>query len=383
MIGLDLPGVTVNLLIGATIPTPASSFIVESLESIEITHSDESPCGFHLTFNADRSSAFAPDYKLLLARALGVGKRVIIIVTLSNGVPRVLSDGFIDFVEMAHSKTFGTSTISMKGLDVGVKMDMDEISVPHPALGDAEIVTEILMKYMSLGVTPVVMPTPTSVASDPLERTNVQAGTDRAYINQLAGLHGYIFMIRPGPAPMQNTAYWGPPPRVGAPQPTLCMDMGPMTNVNAINFSYNGLAPTLFMGSEQDAESELDVPVDTLTSLRPPLSAEPAVVANLGFVKTALFNQTGMTAVEAMAYAQGMTDVSTDNVVTGSGDLDTVTYGAVMSAPGLIALRGAGLSFDGLYLVKSVSHSIKRGEYKQQFTLAREGLMPLSQIVPP
>jgi hypothetical protein len=46
-------------------------------------------------------------------------------------------------------------------------------------------------------------------------------------------------------------------------------------------------------------------------------------------------------------------------------------------------LRGAGLSFDGLYLVKSVSHSIKRGEYKQQFTLAREGLMPLSQIVPP
>jgi hypothetical protein len=38
-----------------------------------------------------------------------------------------------------------------------------------------------------------------------------------------------------------------------------------------------------------------------------------------------------------------------------------------------VGLRGAGLTNDGLFYVKSVSHSIRRGEYKQRFTLTREG----------
>ena len=33
----------------------------------------------------------------------------------------------------------------------------------------------------------------------------------------------------------------------------------------------------------------------------------------------------------------------------------------------LVGVRGAGLPFDGLYYVKSVTHDIKRGEYKQSF----------------
>ena len=38
-------------------------------------------------------------------------------------------------------------------------------------------------------------------------------------------------------------------------------------------------------------------------------------------------------------------------------------------------MRGAGPAFDGLYYVKSVTHKIKRGEYKQDFTLTRNGLV--------
>ena len=36
--------------------------------------------------------------------------------------------------------------------------------------------------------------------------------------------------------------------------------------------------------------------------------------------------------------------------------------------------RGAGFSYDGDYYVKSVTHSIRLGEYKQRFTLTREGI---------
>jgi hypothetical protein len=36
-------------------------------------------------------------------------------------------------------------------------------------------------------------------------------------------------------------------------------------------------------------------------------------------------------------------------------------------------VRGAGYNYDGLYYVKRVKHTLGRGQYKQAFTLTREG----------
>ena len=47
-----------------------------------------------------------------------------------------------------------------------------------------------------------------------------------------------------------------------------------------------------------------------------------------------------------------------------------------------MGVRGAGLAYDGLYYVKSVSHDIQRGSYKQSFQLARNGLFPTLPTVP-
>ena len=43
---------------------------------------------------------------------------------------------------------------------------------------------------------------------------------------------------------------------------------------------------------------------------------------------------------------------------------------------------GAGIAYDGLYYVKSVTHEIERGSYKQGFTLARNGLISTLPTVP-
>ena len=45
--------------------------------------------------------------------------------------------------------------------------------------------------------------------------------------------------------------------------------------------------------------------------------------------------------------------------VTGNGELDVVRYGSVLKARQLVGVRGAGLAYDGLYYVKSVTHKIK------------------------
>ena len=48
----------------------------------------------------------------------------------------------------------------------------------------------------------------------------------------------------------------------------------------------------------------------------------------------------------------------------------------------LVGVRGAGLAYDGLYYVKSVTHNFKRGEYKQSFTLSRNALVSTMAKVP-
>ena len=49
----------------------------------------------------------------------------------------------------------------------------------------------------------------------------------------------------------------------------------------------------------------------------------------------------------------------------------------------LVGVRGAGLTYDGLYYVESVTHNIKRGEYKQSFTLSRDGVVSQTPVVMP
>jgi len=59
-----------------------------------------------------------------------------------------------------------------------------------------------------------------------------------------------------------------------------------------------------------------------------------------------------------------------------------VRYGRILKSRQLVGVRGAGAAFDGLYYVKSVTHAIKHGEYKQNFTLVRNGLLSTVPRVP-
>ena len=45
-------------------------------------------------------------------------------------------------------------------------------------------------------------------------------------------------------------------------------------------------------------------------------------------------------------------------------------------------MRGAGEAFDGLYYVTSVTSTMKRGEFTQSFSLARNGLLSTVPKVP-
>ena len=69
--------------------------MIERLQSVEVTHSDEGRSGFQITFDAGRGGpAGLLDYPLLTLPLLRPFNRVILIVTF-NAMPRVLMDGII------------------------------------------------------------------------------------------------------------------------------------------------------------------------------------------------------------------------------------------------------------------------------------------------
>lgn len=64
---------------------------------------------------------------------------------------------------------------------------------------------------------------------------------------------------------------------------------------------------------------------------------------------------------------------SSSDAVSATGELDTKRYGQALLSRRLVGVRGAGDSYDGNYYVKQVTHKIALGEYRQSFTLTREG----------
>jgi hypothetical protein len=215
-----------------------------------------------------------------------------------------------------------------------------------------------------------------------IEFTPEQKHTDLEYLRTLAARFGYVFYVLPGPAPYTSTAYWGPPVRAGLPQKALTANMGSSTNIKSISFQDDWLSPTVVSGWIQDKMTNMDLPVMTFASTRIPLVTQPAIITNFAYNKKVLFDGSGMNVMQAYARAQGITDASVDNVITATGELDAMRYGAILKSRGLVGVRGTGYQHDGFYYVKSVSHVIKKGEYTQKFTLTREGLGAISPVVP-
>jgi hypothetical protein len=396
-----LLGINLALLIGPAVPIPAPPPLAEALTSVEVTHNDEGRSGFQLTFQVGRSGpSDLVDYPLLLNPLLRPFNRVILMATF-NAIPRVLFDGFITRQQLSPSNEPGASTLTLTGEDVSVMMDMVEKKLPYPAQDESTITRLILLQYMPLLLMPPIVFPPFSLdVPPPTERIPNQSGkTDLGYINELAGRYGYVFYVTPGPLLGQNVAYWGPPLRVGFPQPALSVNMGPGSNVEQISFQYDALAPTIVTDVVQINQNNVNLPLPVIafaSTRLPPLAAMPAPLFNLPNVRISTLgiqdppegssepsNRAGMSYLQAFALAQSKVNASVDKVVTATGELDAMRYGEILTPRGLVGLRGVGFSYDGMYYVKSVTHSISKGQYKQRFTLTREGLGSITPVVRP
>jgi hypothetical protein len=375
-------GIQLTLMMGPIIPLPAPRVVMDALDSVEVHTSDGAASGFQLKFQINAKSALNTIFLIAAGNSTSMGTpplRVLLFVTM-NGTPQPLFDGVMTNVEVQAGNGTSPGSVTVTGEDLTKVMDMQDFSgLPFPAMPVEARVALLCAKYALFGVIPLPIPILFPDVQIPIDKIPAQKGTDLQYIRQLAADVGYVFYIEPGPAPGTNIAYFGPEIKVGVPQPALNVDMDALTNVESLNFSFDptkGVLPIVFIQNPL-TRVPIPIPIPNINPLQPPLGLLSTPIANLKIMKdTAKLNP-------MQAISRGLAEAKTSqDSVSAGGSLDVLRYGRVLKARGLVGVRGAGLAYDGLYYVQSVKSTLKRGEFKQSFTLTRNGLISITPAVP-
>lgn len=370
-------GVKLSLFLGP-VPLPAPREVLEALASVKVESGvGDVQSGFELSFDL---SSRSPLHTLFLVAGGGSLPlmRVVLVVSI-NGRSEPLIDGVAINVESQPGQG-GAGKLVVKGKDMSALMDIEERNgTPYAASPPAVRVLQVLARYAALGILPEVIPSLVEDVPLPMKEIPQQRGTDYAYIKHLAQKCGYAFYLEPGPVPGTTRAYWGPEIRVGAPQPALTMNMDAMSNVDELSFNFDKERKTLPIVFLQDpgSKASIGIPIPDVSPLNPPLGAIPPLPPK----QVNLDNTARLSAASALMTGLAYAAQHSDSVF-GTGRLDVARYGRLLRARRLVGVRGAGVAYDGLYYVTKVSHDIKRGEYKQGFSLARNGLVSTIPRVP-
>jgi hypothetical protein len=378
-----LDNVKLNLLMGPFVPLTPPRAVLDALDSVEVTVNDTATSGFQLSFVIDKQSPL--QILFLLSGGSPLLFMRVVVVAIVNGVSNVLIDGVVTNNAIAPGDKGSNSTLTITGEDLSALMNQSDWSgFPFPACPAEARVALLVAKYSMFGIIPLVIPSVLIDVPLPIDQIPSQKGTDLAYIRALADRVGYVFYIDPGPVPGVSKAYWGPQIKVGPVQPALNVDMDAYTNVESLHFNFDrqqNKIPIVYIYN-QDTGVSIPIPIPPITPLNPPLGAIPPI-PTLPPDLTPIRDDLSKRSIPQAIMIGLATASQWAEAVTGEGSLDVVRYGGVLKARQLVGVRGAGPAFDGLYYVKSVTHRIKRGEYKQSFKLSRNGLVSTVPTVSP
>ncbi|MGF6789699.1 hypothetical protein [Paraburkholderia sp. 35.1] len=363
--------IELSLWIGPIVPVKASQTMIDALQSVTVSTRAVSTSGFELSFLIDVDSPLQTLF-LVAGGSIPPVMRVVVAVTV-NGSMNVLIDGVMTDHHVGTDVQNGKTTLTVIGEDLTRVMDLfDTSGLPLPAMPAEAQVALLLVKYAVLGVAPMIIPSVLIDVPLPIDRIPRQKGTDLKHIRRLADQVGYVFYLDPGPQPGTSIAYWGPQIKVGPVQPALAVDADAYSNVEHLQFTFKNnrkALPIVFI-QEPLTKTPIPITVGDISPLNPPLGAIEPIPTRIELTTGAAKWSAMRAALIAMARAS-----TSAEAVGASGSLNVLRYGRVLKARSLVGLRGAGLAFDGLYYVTGVTHKIKRGEYKQEFELSRNGLV--------
>ncbi|SFF76445.1 hypothetical protein SAMN05518801_101343 [Novosphingobium sp. CF614] len=380
-----LRGAQLSIRTGFITHDPVPQALIDAITELQITR--QSPRGgFQMKLRLAKGGPV--ETEMLPGGMFTPGKRFIFSLMI-DGVRTVLLDGFVARYDVAQANDAGKATLSVTGGDVTQLMDQYDITgLPMPGMPPMGQVAFILARWTPLGVIPAILPPPSWTIPNPVNGWHIQQGTDYGHVNRLARACGYVFLVEPTEQEGVTTAYWGPDLGGLTPGgnfnsqglsmlPALTVNMDQASNVETLSFSFDGTQKLLpYLLSQEIRATGLTIPIPIPGEiLSPPMG--PGWIPYARFSKLADLGRNSDRETQARLdipelVMRGLGEAAqASRVIGASGTLDLARYGRALVPGRLVPVRGAGPHHDGVYLVKSVTTSIKRGSLKQNFQLSK------------
>lgn len=354
-----MPGIATMLQIAMA---PAPPQVVEAVEEITVDSSLESASVFRIRLGIAQNDLgdwrflqedlFRPLTPLTVRVAVG-----------AVPIPEALINGYVAKQDVTYADEAGSSTLEISGLDATALMGLQEKVMPWPNLPDSAIAAAIFAQY---ALVPMVQPT-TPTLIEP-EGTTIQRGTDLRFLRKLAKRNGFDVYVAPEPVTGLDQGFFRPRQTLGVPDAVLNVNMGSETNVAGFTIHYDMTRPTSAVAAGLDTTTKASQPALAPVSIQPPMGLEPALLrvlptpmvrpADTGLVRTS----------ELQSYAQGIADASSF-AITAEGEAGPDV--GVLRPGGLVAVRGLGRLYNGLYLVTRVTYRISDQGFSQTFVAVR------------
>jgi hypothetical protein len=349
--------------------------LAEALQRIEVHQSDgdpvRTPDGFQLTFTGDAVARDGADLALLGSSALATGARVSVSASV-HGMSTVLFVGVVTHRQVLWDEDTAQPELVVTGRDLGVLLDLREWFRPIPASGLAQVVGFVLAAHAADLTADITVP-----ASDWLARGEghhtFQQGTDLEYLRALAATCGGTFAVLPGTGPGRGRGRFGPADLTGQPALDLVVG-GPAPTVRSIAFGHDALAARTAAYQSFDADTTASTgPREIRTSADwTGLGTTSALAATNSLRGTALLpTRDLLPGSRAASAAQGIVDRNVRQAVVARCTVDLLVHPAVVRAPSLARVIGAGHTFDGRYYLGAVKHIIDTESHVAELTLQR------------
>ena len=261
------------------------------------------------------------------------------------------------------------SSLELKGMDATCLMNLEEKIRDWPGKNDSEIAREVFRPYVMMSEV-----TPTDVIYMQEVGTIMQRETDIQFLKRLARRNGFECFVK------SSKGYFRKPALRAAALPTLAAHFGDQTNLVSFDAKANSTRPARVGMSQLDPIAKEVQAAAVGRTQQPRLGTKGTSALSVPgghtpqlFVRHAVaLNKAEMENLSHALYDEA------EWFVEGSGEVETGSYGAVLEARRLVAIKGVGELFSGVYYLTNVRHLFNGDSYMQRFKARRNALVPTS-----
>ena len=191
-------------------------------------------------------------------------------------------------------------------------------------------------------------------------------------MKRLARRNGYECFVTSG------TGFFRKPATNGAPQRTLAAYFGAETNLINFEARVEALRPAAIAAHQLDVIAKEVQDASIATSDERQLGRKGAgALATPNGINSKMYLK-GMAATNRAQMERAANALFDEAAwfVEGSGEIDSLSYGAVLRARSLVPIKGVGEKLSGIYYVTGVRHLFGASGYAQQFKARRNALAP-------